>query len=552
MEDIYTLSSRAVDLVAAADPILATEAGITGHDHRWPDLSPSGHNERNTVFEALLTELAAVETASADEVLAARVLAADLEQRIEAVRSEDHLRDLNNIASGFQNIKAIFDLMARDSAEAWTNIVTRLESIAEPLAGYRSCLVAGADRSMAVARRQTAAVTAEGRLTAGEASPLRDLVASFDEVGVGDAVLRGRLSSAVNTACSAFGEFTDWLESAYLPECPTADSVGEDRYVLEARKHLGMTIDVRETYAWGWSEIARLWGRLEVACAKVDATKTIDEVIELLCTDPARAAATAEEFIDTMSKVQHAALEQLSGTHFEVPEQVRQIEVKVAPAGGALAPYYSAPSEDFSRPGTVWYPLGTRTFFPLWGEITTAYHEGFPGHHLQVGVQVTLGDRLSRYHRTLVWQPGSGEGWALYAEQLMYELGFLAEPAYEIGQLAAQLLRSCRVVIDIGMHCELTIPDDSSFHPGAQWTFDLASEMLRDVALQTPEVAESEATRYFGWPGQAISYKVGERVILDLRNELSKHQEFDLKRFHSKVLGVGSVGLELLQEMVRA
>jgi uncharacterized protein (DUF885 family) len=183
--------------------------------------------------------------------------------------------------------------------------------------------------------------------------------------------------------------------------------------------------------------------------------------------------------------------------------------------------------------------------------MSTAYHEGFPGHHLQVGVQATLGETLSRFHRLAVWWAGSGEGWALYAEHLMGELGFHDKPEYELGMLTAQMTRACRVVIDIGSHCELGIPMSTEFHPGELWSWELAVEMMRDVALQPDEMSRSEATRYLGWPGQAIAYKVGEQVILDLRDELSQQPGFTLKDFHTRVLGVGSVGLDLLRDVVR-
>ncbi len=188
----------------------------------------------------------------------------------------------------------------------------------------------------------------------------------------------------------------------------------------------------------------------------------------------------------------------------------------------------------------------------MYDEVTTAYHEGFPGHHLQVGWQAAMGEELSRFHRLLVWYPGSGEGWALYAEHLMGELGFLEEVPYEIGLVTSQLFRSARVVIDIGWHCGLTIPDDQSFHPGQAWSFDLATELLRDAAFIEASFAESEATRYAGWPGQAISYKVGEKAILDLRDELSQADGFDTKRFHADLLSVGSIGLDLMRELVRS
>ena len=255
-----------------------------------------------------------------------------------------------------------------------------------------------------------------------------------------------------------------------------------------------------------------------------------------------------DEFVSLMKDRQTQALEALDGVHFDVPPEIRAIDVQVEPAGGASAAHYVPPSEDFSRPGSVWYPVAGRTHFPLFQEVTTAYHEGFPGHHLQVGVQLARAAELSRFHRLVVWYPGSGEGWALYAEHLMGELGYLERPEYVVGLLSSQLLRACRVAIDIGVHLDLPIPDDVTFHPGERWTFDLAVEMLDGRALLGDETARSEATRYFGWPGQAISYKIGEQAILDLRAEAEAAGSFDPKAFHARVLEVGSVGLDHLRD----
>ncbi len=163
-----------------------------------------------------------------------------------------------------------------------------------------------------------------------------------------------------------------------------------------------------------------------------------------------------------------------------------------------------------------------------------------------------MGDALSRFHRTIAWYPGSGEGWALYAEHLMGELGYLERPEYVVGLLSSQLTRACRVAIDIGIHLGLPIPDDVTFHPGESWNYDLAYELLTERALAYPEMASSEVTRYFGWPAQAISYKVGEQAILDLRAERSALGHFDPKAFHSDVLSVGSIGLDLMRSRLKA
>jgi uncharacterized protein (DUF885 family) len=225
----------------------------------------------------------------------------------------------------------------------------------------------------------------------------------------------------------------------------------------------------------------------------------------------------------------------------------------MTPPGGPLGAYYNGPSEDFARPGTVWWSKGDLQQIPLYDEVTTAYHEGFPGHHLQYGIQVTAGDRISRYQKMVVWYSGSGEGWALYAEDLMEELGYLEKPDYVLGKLASEMLRACRVVIDIGSHLELLIPGGQPFHPGEPWSYDLGVEMLERYAGQSHDIAVSEMNRYLGWPGQAISYKVGQQAIRDLRQEAQQAAgaAFDLKVFHARLLEVGAVGLDLLRSHVR-
>jgi uncharacterized protein (DUF885 family) len=202
----------------------------------------------------------------------------------------------------------------------------------------------------------------------------------------------------------------------------------------------------------------------------------------------------------------------------------------------------------------MWWPVDGKTTFPMWEEITTVYHEGVPGHHLQIGYTVYLADRLSRYQRLLGGTSGHGEGWALYAERLMGELGYLENPDYYLGMLAAQALRSVRVVIDIGMHLELPIPADSPFHPGERWTPDLGLAFAIEHSHAPEPFIRSEIDRYLGWPGQAISYKVGERVWLAAREDAKRRKggSLDLKDFHTRALQLGPMGLaQLERELAR-
>ena len=134
----------------------------------------------------------------------------------------------------------------------------------------------------------------------------------------------------------------------------------------------------------------------------------------------------------------------------------------------------------------------------------------------------------------------------------MDELGLLERREHRVGLLASQMFRACRVAIDIGIHHRLSIPASATFHPGEPWTADLATELLTTRAMSPLEDSTDEVVRYCGWPGQAISYKVGEQAILDLRKEAKAQPGFDLKDFHSKVLAPGAVGLDALRDQVRA
>ncbi len=162
---------------------------------------------------------------------------------------------------------------------------------------------------------------------------------------------------------------------------------------------------------------------------------------------------------------------------------------------------------------------GPQGRFQTWSELSTVFHEGVPGHHLQVGAAKTAGDPLSRFAKTN-FVSGHGEGWALYSERLADELGWFTEPGTRLGMLGGSALRAARVVIDIGVHLDLPLPD------GSRWTFERACELLGTRGRGEPHRIHAEVVRYFGWPGQAISYKLGERAWLAARAEAMRRPGF--------------------------
>ncbi|HSR45273.1 MAG TPA: DUF885 domain-containing protein [Acidimicrobiia bacterium] len=547
---ILELSDRLVDDIASLSPIAATLMGIPGYDHLWQDFSPEGVQRAADMLRTYEAAALRLDDSGDDwERLARRVLLDFVGRSLSEIESGDHLRDVNNSASPLQMVVQVFDMMDAQSAEGCSNIVRRLSSMEQVLGSYRDALEEGVVRNLLAARRQVASAVEECRSHAGHGSFLENLasrVTACEEADVAS------LSTAVEAARKAFGSLADYLEQEYLPVAPIEDAVGEARYVRAARHFLGADIDTLDTYAWGWSEVRTLWDRMERVAGEIAPGRSVADVLRLLKTDPDRCVPDEGAFLDFIRNRQVDAVERLSGSHFEIPDKMRHVDVKLAPAGSALGAYYMQPSEDFSRPGAVFYALPDRRPISIYDEVSTAYHEGYPGHHLQIGIQVGLADNLSRLHRMVVWYPGYGEGWALYVEELMDELGFYDRPDYVMGLLVNQMHRACRVVIDIGCHVGYAIPDDAGFHPGEVWSYDLAVELLEQRAFLDPSYARSEVTRYLGWPGQAISYKVGERVIREIRAGLEQRygDSFDVKKFHSDLLGCGPLGLDHLREVM--
>ncbi|MDH3518513.1 MAG: DUF885 domain-containing protein [Acidimicrobiia bacterium] len=543
MASPFELSERLVDDTVALSPVFATSLGVPGSDHLWGDLGLAGAEARYAMARRYRTAFAAhVDHDDQDQRVAARILTKTAEEWIEAHEAGDHLEDLSHMASTFQNLRSIFDVM--DVSGNPEGVCSRLETIGSAFDGIIERLDEGRRRSKVVAERQVRAVLKQARALAGHDSAFTKLVARSETAS------RDRLVAAIDTARQEAARFADYLESTYLPDARPDDGAGEERYRRAAERMVGIAVDPAEAYEWGWGEIDRLLAEMRTEGERILPGARFAEVTAHLESADAESADSPEDFVAFISDRLATALADLSGVHFDVPEQIRDLTVQIAPPGGALGAYYMRPSEDFTRSGGVWYSIGDQTRFPLYHQVSTAYHEGFPGHHLQLGIAMTRSDRISRGQRTMVWYPGHGEGWALYAERLMDELGYLETPAYRYGMFAKHMYRAARVVVDIGLHLGLQIPAGAPAMAGEFWTFERAVEFMETYGFRTHDQAVSEVTRYLGWPGQAISYKLGEREILAIRAEAMKQPDYQPKTFHERVLGHGAMRLDTLREVV--
>ncbi|MDQ1458262.1 MAG: hypothetical protein QOH28_3882 [Actinomycetota bacterium] len=548
MSEVFDIADQYCDQLGALDPCSATYAGIPGHDHEMTDYSPAGVAGRVDLVRATLVALAAATQESDDDRLAASVMTERCSLDLEQYEARERLRDVRIIGSPIQSARQCFDLMRLDTDEDWAVATERMTRVPDSLASIEESLRAGVEQGVVAARRQALACAEQAATWGGrrEAEPFfRALAARRPD--------DTELAAAAELATSGYARLAAYLRDEYAPVAESRDPVGRDRYTLFARDFNGIDIDLEETYAWGWEELHRIEDAMRNVGERILPGAAIDEVIRHLDQDNNRAIEGVEEFRRWNQDLIDQTISDLTDTHFEIAEPLQRCEAMIAPPGGAAAMYYTGPTEDFSRPGRTWYPTMGQTRFPLWKEVSTCYHEAVPGHHLQVAQVVYLADKLSRFQRLFGFVSGHGEGWALYAERLMGELGYLEDPAFEMGMLAAQAMRAVRVVVDIGMHLELAIIEGEP-HAGETWTPELALPFVIGRS-RFPEVfMRSEVDRYLGWPGQAISYKVGERVWLESRADAKRRKGagFDLKAFHTFALDLGSMGLgQLRDELAR-
>ncbi|MFJ4521520.1 DUF885 domain-containing protein [Streptomyces sp. NPDC088810] len=546
-----------VDDLIALDPVTGTYLGVKESSSRLPDYSPAGQEALAELARATLAKLDEAERrpgADSDvERRCARLLRERLTAELAVHDAQEHLRRIGNLDTPGHAVREIFTVTPAETEEDWAAIAQRLRAVPGALAGYRASLELGLERKLFAAPRPTA--THIDQLTEWTDTDGTGRGWYEDFAAAGPDALRAELDEAARAATGALVELRDWLRDVYAPAIEAAPNVvGRERYARWARYFNGTDLDLDEAYAYGWAEFHRILGEMRKEAEKILPGAETPWVALAHLDEHGRHIEGVDEVREWLQGLMDKAIEELDGTHFELAERVRRVESCIAPPGGAAAPYYTPPSEDFSRPGRTWLPTMGLTRFPVYDLVSTWYHEGVPGHHLQLAQWAHVAENLSRYQATVGGVSANAEGWALYAERLMDELGYLTDPEERLGYLDAQMMRAARVIVDIGMHLELEIPADSPFHPGERWTPELAEAFVGAHSSRPADYVESELTRYLTIPGQAIGYKLGERAwLLGREKARERHGDaFDLKAWHMAALSQGSLGLDdLVDELAR-
>jgi len=538
MTPVFRLCDDYVRRLAALDPVTAVVDGAGEPFIAGTDYGPDGIAARAELIASTLAALDAIPAGVPAASAADRNAAAFLRERLSAEA------DWYQIGEPWRLLRAQFgltatmrdsvDLLPRASQDDWRNVTARLAAIPAMLRSWQAALEEGLRRDLPAARRQALETARQLDTYSGTHDAV---VAECAEEPVA-----AELTAAAHQAYQGYAQTARYLREDYAPRASERDAVGAERYAVEARLDLGADIDFADAYAWGWAELGRIEAEMAAEASRISPGASVAEAAATL--DQTRCVTGAGAYRDWLTQRMDRAIDQLGGV-FDLPVPLRTVDVTLVASATSGAPYYIAPSEDLTRPGRTWWPLGGRDRFAVWRELSGLFHESVPGHHLQTAAVLMARDSLSRFALTTRVFAHS-EGWAHYAERLADELGWYDEPGTRLGWLQWSALRAVRVVLDIGLHLDLPLPD------GSRWSFQRAGEVLRERGQADAHLIHPEVVRYCAWPAQATTFKLGERAWLAARAQAMRRPGFDLKSWHAAVLALGPIGLAALPEALHA
>ena len=549
-------------LLCAHDPEAAARTGLPG-GAILPDYSPAGLAERLSAERSLRHRVAAVDRSTGSDELLRRHLLERLETSIQFISAGEEGGNLGFLSSPFQQIARQLhrppeapdragseeaDLAEAEAKweDAWNLHRTRLEALPAALEGLAASLAASAEAGAIAPLSQVDVVAGQARDLASRRT--RGLPEDLP------ATLHVQLQEADIAARRAALDFASHLRTTLSPRAPQAEGVGRRRHALWMRRVLGTRVDPEETYAWATEELARVIAEQDaIAVDILGPGANAHSLNRHLRADPTQAL-RPQDYTIWAQEVADEAWDVVVGRVLDPPDGLGRPRVRLGESGAGVVRYEEPRGTGGERrPGVVLRSLadGERLVWP-WMERTTVLHESVPGHHVHVGAHATS-TRLTAWQRYLGSVAGCDEGWGLYAESLADELGLMPTPEDRFGRLAARRWRLARVLVDLGVHSRLPVPDDVAALPGAsrEWNRATVTAVLRHHTVISEGRLRFEVSRHLGWPAQPLTYAVGERVWQAGRRSAQEQARaeggrLDLRAFHNRGIDLGSVGLDLL------
>ena len=529
------------------NPTLATAVGDYRYNDQLGDYSLAASAERHKRDVADLARITAIDPTGFPEqdLVSHDLFLRQLQQRVDDYDLKEFEMPLSSSGGGGGLHVGLADLplsMPFDSVKHYEDYIARLHQIPKAFLQTEGVLEAGLSDHLVPVRFIAEKIPgqAQGVIAANPfILPLKKFPASFSDAD--KKRLSDEITSTVNSEVfPAYKQFAAFITSDYIPHCRTTLSInslggGTRRYQATLRRFTTTDLTAAQIHEIGLKEVDRITGEM-TALAKANGYKDLASFREHIEKDPKYRPASAEAIVEDFRKYIAQMEPHLPQLFNLLPKTAVTVE-PIPPFQAAAATHYQGGTPDGKRPGRVSVAVSDPTHRSFINDEAVAYHEGVPGHHLQITIQQSLtGLPEFRKHGG---NSAYTEGWGLYAEELGKEIGFYQDPGSDYGRLRSELFRAVRLVVDTGIH-------------DMGWSRDQVVEYMRNSHAVDEPTIQAETDRYISGPGQACSYKIGQLKIRELR-ERAKQQlgaKFDLKTFHDEILSGGALPLDVLDARI--
>jgi uncharacterized protein (DUF885 family) len=522
-------------------PERATAIGDYRYNDKLADYSLTRITAQNAENKAYLARLTAIPTTGFpdQDLLSHQLMERQLKQRIESFDLKDYEMSLNQ-QNGVQiSLSDLPNAVPLDSVKHYEDYIARLHQIPRVLTQTTEVLRLGMKDNLMPPRfvlEKVATQVNDVVATKPFLNAIKKMPASFSDAD------RQRLTEAIQQAVNtdvtpAFSTFAKFITTEYAPHGRTTISVstipdGKHRYEVAVRNQTTTNLTPAQIHQIGLDEIKRITAEMTDVAHKAG-YKDLAAFRDAIKNDPKYTPTSEEQIIDTFRHYIAQMQPKLPQLFTVLPDCPVTVEGIPSYQTG-VATHYQTGTPNCSRPGRVSVGVSDYTHRSLINDEAIAYHEGVPGHHMQLSVQQQLkGLPQFRLH-------GGGftaytEGWGLYAEQLGKDIGFYQDPVSDYGRLSSEIFRAVRLVVDTGIHSQ-------------GWTRDQVVDFFRKYSSEDEPEIQSETDRYIAWPGQALAYKIGQLKFRELRARAEKQlgPKFDIRAFHDEMLSAGALPLDLL------